>query len=75
MKNNKKIKSIPIKCDIRSEEDVKNAVIEIGKHFNQIDILINNASAISLTDTINTTMKKYDLMHQVNARGTFMVTK
>lgn len=64
-----------IKCDIRNEDDVKNAIKEIENNFNKIDVLINNASAISLTDTLNTTMKKYDLMHQVNARGTFMVTK
>lgn len=45
------------------------------ERFGGIDIVVNNASAISLTDTENTDMKKYDLMHQINTRGTFLVTK
>jgi citronellol/citronellal dehydrogenase len=45
------------------------------KHFGGIDIVINNASAISLTGTQETPMKKYDLMHQINTRGTYLVSK
>lgn len=51
------------------------AVAHAVAHFGGIDVLINNASAISLTGTADTTMKRFDLMHSVNARGTFMVTQ
>lgn len=61
--------------DIRDEEMVANAVNETLDRFGGIDILINNASAISLTPTLQTEMKRYDLMHSVNTRGTFMVSK
>jgi len=54
---------------------VRKAVEEAVKRFGGIDIVINNASAISITNTLNTAMKKYDLMHDVNARGTYLVTK
>jgi len=68
-------KALAVQCDIRSEESVK-AAIEAGvAKFGGIDILVNNASAISLTATEDTSMKKYDLMHQINARGTFLCTK
>ena len=66
---------LPLKCDIRYEEDVKRCVEEVIKRFGGIDILINNASAISITNTEDTSMKKYDLMNQVNSRGTYMMTK
>ena len=66
---------LPVICDIRKEEMIKAAVNKAIDRFGGIDILINNASAISITNTLNTTMKKYDLMHDVNARGTFAVTK
>eukprot|EP01084_Bolivina_argentea_P120269 213187_1 len=68
-------KCLPVICDIRSEEMVQKAVEAAINRFGNIDILINNASAISVTNTDITTMKKYDLMHDVNARGTYMVTK
>lgn len=68
-------KGLAIQCDIRSEESVKNAVEKCVHTFGGIDILINNASAISLTSTSNITMKTYDLMHSVNARGTFICSK
>eukprot|EP01084_Bolivina_argentea_P157540 274518_1 len=68
-------KCLPIICDIRKEEMVKNAVKQAIDTFGGIDIVINNASAIDIHDTEQTTMKKYDLMHAVNVRGTFMVTK
>eukprot|EP01084_Bolivina_argentea_P110728 197658_1 len=68
-------KCLPVICDIRKEEMVKNAVQKAVERFGGIDIVINNASAISITNTQDTTMKKYDLMHDVNARGTYLVTK
>jgi citronellol/citronellal dehydrogenase len=63
------------RVDIRSEEEVAAAVEEAGRVFGGIDILVNNASAISLTGTVDTPMKRFDLMHDVNARGTFLVSK
>jgi citronellol/citronellal dehydrogenase len=68
-------KALPVICDIRKEEDVAAAVEKTVATFGGIDICVNNASAISLTDTLNTDMKRFDLMHQVNARGTYMVSK
>ncbi|MBU6451755.1 MAG: NAD(P)-dependent oxidoreductase [Cyanobacteria bacterium REEB67] len=67
--------ALAIECDIRSEEAVKEAIAKCVSEFGGLDILINNASAISLTPTEQTEMKRYDLMHQVNARGTFMCSK
>ncbi|XP_057660308.1 hydroxysteroid dehydrogenase-like protein 2 [Diorhabda carinulata] len=61
--------------DVRDENTVKKAVQEAVEKFGGIDILINNASAISLTGTAETEMKRYDLMHNINTRGTFLVTK
>lgn len=58
--------------DIRSEDQVKSAVEDTVRKFGGIDILVNNASAISLTGTMETPMKKYDLMMGVNARGTYL---
>ncbi len=68
-------KALPLVVDIRSEELVKNAVEKTVQTFGGIDILINNASAISLTAIEATSMKRYDLMHEINVRGTFMVSK
>ncbi len=67
--------ALPVICDIRYEDQVQNAVNEAVEHFGGIDILINNASAISLTGTLKTDMKRYDLMHSINTRGTFLVSK
>jgi citronellol/citronellal dehydrogenase len=61
--------------DIRFEEQVQAAVDETVKKFGGIDILVNNASAISLTGTLETPMKRYDLMHGINTRGTFLTSK
>lgn len=61
-----------IVCDVRSEESVDAAVAQTIARFGGCDILVNNASAISLTGTDRTPMKRYDLMSQVNARGTYM---
>lgn len=68
-------KCLPCEVDIRDEDQVKNAVEAAVKQFGGIDILINNASAINLTGTEDTPMKKYDLMNGVNARGTFLCSK
>lgn len=66
---------LPIVCDIREEAMVKAAVEQTVERFGGIDILVNNASAISLTPTVSTPMKRYDLMNGVNARGTFMMSQ
>ncbi|CAG9773684.1 unnamed protein product [Ceutorhynchus assimilis] len=68
-------KSLPCVVDIRDETQVKKAVEEAVKKFGGIDIVVNNASAISLTGTAETDMKRYDLMHHINTRGTFLVSK
>ena len=68
-------KALPLIVDIRSEELVREAVDKAAETFGGIDICINNASAISLTNTEATEMKRWDLMHQINARGTFLVSK
>lgn len=62
-------------CDIRSEEQIQAAIERGVQEFGGIDGVINNASAISLTDTESTEMKRFDLMHDINVRGTFMVTR
>ena len=67
--------ALPLVCDIRSEEAVQEAVEKGVEQFGGIDICVNNASAISLTPTLQTSMKRFDLMHQVNTRGTFLVSK
>ena len=67
--------ALPVICDVRSEENVQAAVQGAVGEFGGIDICINNASAISLTGTEATSMKRYDLMNQVNARGTFLMSK
>lgn len=67
--------ALPIVCDIRDEGQVKAAIGQTVQAFGGIDICVNNASAISLTDTTSTEMKRFDLMHQINTRGTFMVSK
>ncbi|MEQ9324336.1 MAG: NAD(P)-dependent oxidoreductase [Polyangiaceae bacterium] len=68
-------KALPIVCDIRFEEKVDEAVSKTVETFGGIDILINNASAIMLTGTLQTPMKRYDLMHHVNTRGTFLCSQ
>ncbi len=68
-------KALPVICDIRDEEQVQAAVDQGVAAFGGIDVCINNASAIALTGTLATDMKRYDLMNQVNARGTFLCSK
>jgi citronellol/citronellal dehydrogenase len=67
--------ALPIKADIRDDDQVAQAVAATVSRFGGIDICINNASAISLTETMATEMKRYDLMNAVNGRGTFLVSK
>ncbi|KAI9296402.1 NAD(P)-binding protein [Neoconidiobolus thromboides FSU 785] len=68
-------KALPIACDIRSEEQIADAISQTVKQFGGLDILVNNASVINLTNTEKTTIEKYDLMHQINTRGTWLVSK
>ena len=68
-------RAIACVCDIRNEDQVLTAVGKTVKAFGGIDVLVNNASAISLTPTLDTEMKRYDLMHQINTRGTFLCSK
>lgn len=65
-------KGLAIKCDIRDEDNVRAAMAQAAEHFGGIDILVNNASAIWLRGALDTPMKRYDLMQEVNARGTFL---
>ena len=68
-------KALPLLCDIRFEDQVQGAVQQAADTFGGIDICINNASAISPTGTLDTEMKRYDLMNEINTRGTFLVSK
>ena len=68
-------KALPIACDIRDELQIEKAVGQAIETFGGIDILINNASAISLTPTEQTEAKRFDLMYDINVRGTFMISK
>jgi citronellol/citronellal dehydrogenase len=67
--------ALPLAVDIRDEAAVKDAIEKTVTRFGGIDIVVNNASAISLTPVTETEVKRFDLMHQVNARGTFIVSK
>ncbi len=73
--NNAGGEALPVVCDIRYEDQVKSAVEAGVERFSGIDVCINNASAISLTPTLKTSMKRFDLMQQINIRGTFLVSK
>lgn len=68
-------KALALQVDIRDEAAVLAAVQKTVETFGGIDVLVNNASAISLTGTLETEMKRYDLMHQINTRGTFLCSK
>jgi citronellol/citronellal dehydrogenase len=68
-------KALALQVDIREEDQVRAAAAQAAEHFGGIDIVVNNASAIWLAGTADTPMKRYDLMHQVNTRGTFLVTQ
>ena len=68
-------KALALTVDVRDESQVRDALEQTARVFGGIDIAVNNASAISLTDSQATDMKRFDLMHQINARGTFLVSK
>ena len=67
--------ALPLQVDVRSEEQVAKAVTECVRQFGGVDILVNNASAIQLTRADATELKRYDLMQDINARGTFLCAK
>jgi citronellol/citronellal dehydrogenase len=68
-------KALPLIVDVRDEANVQEAVAQTVARFGGIDICVNNASAIQLTGTLQTDMKRYDLMHQINTRGTYVTSK
>jgi citronellol/citronellal dehydrogenase len=68
-------RALPLVVDVREEAQVKEAVEAAAARFGGLDIVVNNASAIALTPTPATEMKRFDLMHQINTRGTYMVSK
>ena len=68
-------RALPLVVDVRDEASVNQAIERSVKNFGGLDIVVNNASAIQVTPTTQTEMRRFDLMHQVNARGTFMVSK
>ena len=68
-------RALPLAVDVRDEEAVKGAIEKTVATFGALDILVNNASAISLTPVADTDMRRFDLMHQINTRGTFMTCK
>lgn len=68
-------KALAVQLDIRNEENIKEAIEKAANHFGGIDVLINNASAINLSKTTDLPMKRYDLMFDINVRGTFMMCK
>jgi citronellol/citronellal dehydrogenase len=68
-------RALPLVVDVRDEAMVKDALAKAAARFGGIDIVVNNASAISLTPVTATDMKRFDLMHQINTRGTFVVSK
>lgn len=68
-------KALAVQCDLRNDEQVEAAVAQTVERFGGIDILVNNASAIFLAGTLQTPMKRFDLMHQVNTRATFLASQ
>ncbi|HUZ57188.1 MAG TPA: NAD(P)-dependent oxidoreductase [Hanamia sp.] len=68
-------KALAVQCDIRFEDQIKNVIEKTAETFGGIDILINNASAISLTSIEKTEQKAFELMHDINVKGTFFVSK
>lgn len=68
-------KALAVQCDIRFEDQIQNVVDKAVEKFGGIDILVNNASAINLTPTEQTEPKRFDLMYDINVRGTFMVSR
>lgn len=68
-------KALALACDIRFDEQVAEAMDKAANHFGGIDILVNNASAIDLRNIETLDMKRFDLMHQINARGSYLCAK
>jgi citronellol/citronellal dehydrogenase len=68
-------KALPLVVDVRDEAVVRDALDQTAARFGGVDIVVNNASAIQLTKVADTDMKRFDLMHQINARGSFVVSK
>jgi len=68
-------KALPLQCDIRFEDQIQEVVNKAAETFGGLDILVNNASAINLSGTEQTDVKRFDLMHSINVRGTFLVTR
>jgi citronellol/citronellal dehydrogenase len=68
-------RALPLEVDVRDEAAVEDAIARTARHFGGIDIVVNNASAIALTKVADTDIRRFDLMHQVNTRGTFLVSK
>jgi len=68
-------KALPLKCDVREDSDLENVVKQTISTFGRIDILINNAGALWWKDVIDTPMKRYDLIHEINSRATFNLTR
>jgi citronellol/citronellal dehydrogenase len=68
-------RALAVQCDIREEEQVEEAIGKAVETFGGLDVLVNNASAIFRAGTVETPMKRYDLMHQVNARGTYLCSQ
>ncbi len=68
-------RALPLACDVREESQVKGAIEQAVSRFGGLDVVVNNASAISLTPAADTEMRRFDLMHAVNTRATFMVSK
>ena len=68
-------RALPLVVDVRDEASVKQAIDRTVENFGGLDIVVNNASAVQVTPATQTEMRRFDLMHQVNARGTFMVSK
>ena len=67
--------ALAVQCDIRFDDQIQTLVNKAIEKFGGIDMVVNNASAISLTPTEQTEPKRFDLMHDINVRGTFFVTK
>ena len=68
-------KALPLVVDVRDETQVKDAIEQTIAAFGRLDIVVNNASAVQRTPVVDTDMRRFDLMHQVNTRGTLMVSK
>jgi citronellol/citronellal dehydrogenase len=67
-------RALPLVVDVRDEQAVRDAIARTAQHFGGIDIVVNNASAIALTKAADTDMRRFDLMHEINTRGTYLVS-